>query len=54
MGINFVKAKVARITEDEGHNPILRIERQEEDCRVEEAHHDMVVLSLGMVPGAYP
>jgi heterodisulfide reductase subunit A len=54
MGINFVKAKVARITEDDEHNPILRIERQEEDCRVEEVHHDMVVLSLGMVPGADP
>jgi heterodisulfide reductase subunit A len=54
MGINFVKAKVARITEDEEHNPIVRIERQEEDCRVEEIRHDMVVLSLGMIPGADP
>lgn len=54
MGIAFVKAKVARITEDEEHNPIVRIERQEEDCRVEDVHHDMVVLSLGMVPGADP
>jgi heterodisulfide reductase subunit A len=54
MGINFVKAKVARVTEDAEHNPILRIERQEEDCRVEEVRHDMVVLSLGMVPGADP
>jgi len=54
MGINFVKAKVARVTEDAEHNPILRIERQEDDCRVEEVHHDMVVLSLGMVPGADP
>jgi len=54
MGINFVKAKVARVTEDAEHNPILRIERQEDDCRVEEVHHDMVVLSLGMVSGADP
>lgn len=54
MGISFVKAKVARITEDEEHNPIVRIERQEEDCRVEEVRHDMVVLSLGMIPGVDP
>jgi heterodisulfide reductase subunit A len=54
MGIAFVKAKVARVTEDEEHNPIVRIERQEEDCRVEDVHHDMVVLSLGLIPGADP
>lgn len=51
MGIQFVKAKVARITEDESHNPILRVELMEEDSRVEERRHDMVVLSLGMLPG---
>jgi heterodisulfide reductase subunit A len=54
MGISFVKAKVARVTEDDEHNPIVRIERQEDDCRVEEVRHDMVVLSLGMVRGADP
>jgi len=54
MGISFVKAKVARITEDEEHNPIVRIERQEDGCRVEEVRHDMVVLSLGLLPGADP
>jgi len=51
MGIQFVKAKVARITEDEAHNPIVRVELMEEDSRVEERRHDMVVLSLGMLPG---
>jgi heterodisulfide reductase subunit A len=51
MGIEFVKAKVARITEDEHQNPILRIEVIDEDGRVEERTHDMVVLSLGMLPG---
>jgi len=50
MGIEFVKAKVARITEDEQQNPIVRIEVMEEDGRVEERTHDMVVLSLGIVP----
>jgi heterodisulfide reductase subunit A2 len=50
MGIEFVKAKVAKITEDEQQNPVVRIEVQEEDGRVEERTHDMVVLSLGIVP----
>jgi len=50
MGIEFVKAKVAKITEDEEQNPIVRIEVIDEDGRVEERKHDMVVLSLGMRP----
>jgi heterodisulfide reductase subunit A len=50
MGIQFVKAKVARITEDRERNPIVRIEVIDEDGRVEERKHDMVVLSLGIVP----
>jgi heterodisulfide reductase subunit A len=51
MGINFVKAKVARITEDGGHNPILRIERQEGTSGPDEVKHELVVLSQGLVPG---
>jgi heterodisulfide reductase subunit A len=54
MGVEFVKAKVARISEDEGHNPILRIERQEAGTGPEEVQHDLVVLSLGMVPAWKP
>ncbi|KPK69153.1 MAG: 4Fe-4S ferredoxin [Acidithiobacillales bacterium SM23_46] len=54
MGIEFVKAKVAQITEDEKHNPIVRVEIIEEDGRVEERTHDMVVLSLGIVPAWDP
>ena len=50
MGIEFVKAKVAKITEDQQQNPVVRIEVMEEDGRVEEQTHDMVVLSLGIVP----
>jgi len=49
MGINFVKAKVARITEDDDHNPILRVERLENDGVPEEVTHDLAILSLGMV-----
>ncbi len=51
MGINFVKAKVAKITEDAEHNPIVRIERQEGTSGPEEVKHDLVVLSQGLVPG---
>jgi heterodisulfide reductase subunit A len=54
MGIEFVKAKVARITEDEAHNPIVHVEMIEEGSRVVERSHDMVVLSLGMLPGCRP
>jgi heterodisulfide reductase subunit A len=54
MGIEFVKAKVAKITEDEQQNPILRIEVMEEDGRVEERTHDMVVLSPAVLPGWDP
>mgnify|MGYP005850525307 FL=1 len=54
MGIEFVKAKVARISEAEDDNLTLRVELMEEDGRVEERSHDLVVLSLGMVPGCNP
>jgi len=54
MGIQFVKAKVARIREDAEENPIVRIELMDEDGRVEERQHDLVVLSLGLVPGWDP
>ncbi len=54
MGIEFVKAKVAKITEDEEHNPIVRVEVMEEGSRVEERKHDLVVLSVGMLPGYDP
>ena len=54
MGIEFVKAKVARISEDEDHNAVVRIERQEDGGRPEEVTHDLVVLSLGMVPAWKP
>ena len=49
MGVNFVRGKVAAIREDENHNPIVKVELTEEG-RVEERTHDLVVLSLGMLP----
>jgi heterodisulfide reductase subunit A len=54
MGIEFVKAKVARIKEDAEQNPIVRIEVMEGDGRVEERKHDMVVLSLALLPAWKP
>ncbi len=54
MGVEFVKAKVARITEGENRDLTLRIEHQDEHGQVEERTHDLVVLSLGMLPGDDP
>ena len=51
MGIQFVAGKVASITEDEDHNPIVRVEHKEEDGgKVFNDTHDLVVMSQGLVP----
>ncbi len=50
MGIEFVKGKVGKITEDEDGNPIVRVEIIDEGSRIVERQHDLVVLSVGMVP----
>ena len=54
MGIEFVKAKVARIDEEADGDLKLRIERMEGDGSVDEPLHDLVVLSVGMLPGTDP
>ena len=60
MGIEFVKGKVAKISEDEadgkqsGHNPVVRVELIDDGSRVVERQHDLVVLSTGMVPAYNP
>ena len=54
MGIEFVKGKVARITEGENQSPMVRVEMIEEDGTIRERQHDLVVLSLGMVPAWKP
>lgn len=54
MGIEFVKGKVARITEDENHQPSVRVELIEESSQVVERSHDLIVLSVGMLPGYQP
>ena len=49
MGVEFVRGKVAAIREDEHQNPVVKVELTEEE-RIVERTHDLVVLSLGMVP----
>jgi heterodisulfide reductase subunit A len=50
MGIEFVKAKVAKISRGENQSVELRYEDQEGQGGVATRQHDLVVLSLGMVP----
>ena len=54
MGIEFVKGKVARITDGQNQSPVVRVEMIEEDGTIRERQHDIVVLSLGMVPSWQP
>ncbi|MBN2502064.1 MAG: CoB--CoM heterodisulfide reductase iron-sulfur subunit A family protein, partial [Anaerolineales bacterium] len=53
MGVEFVRGKVAEISEDEEQNPVVRVELTHEG-RIVERTHDLVVLSLGMVPAYDP
>jgi heterodisulfide reductase subunit A len=51
MGVEFIKGKVARISENPDRSVKVRFERVEGFGQVEERDHDLVVLSLGMLPG---
>jgi len=53
MGIEFVKGKVASIGEGENGSVALRYEAQNGEG-VTTVDHDLVVLSLGMIPGWNP
>ncbi len=48
MGVEFVKGKIGRIKEKENGNLILRYENIETG-KVEEAEHDLVILSVGVL-----
>ncbi len=54
MGIQFVKGKVAKISQDEQQNPVVRVELIEEGSVVAERTHDLVVLSGGVLPAYDP
>lgn len=53
-GVRVVKAKVAKITEVENRDLILRVELIDEGGRVAEIRHDLVVLSQGLMPAWHP
>ncbi|MCD6200786.1 MAG: CoB--CoM heterodisulfide reductase iron-sulfur subunit A family protein [Bacteroidales bacterium] len=52
MDVTFIKGKVAKITEkkDGSGNLLLRYEAIDENCEIKEAEHDLVVLSVGILP----
>ena len=50
MGVEFIKAKVARIEPAEDQNVTLHYEAMENSGGKVSREHDLVVLSLGMVP----
>jgi len=49
MGVRFVKGKIARITEKENGNLLVRYEDIDDNGTVREAEHDLVVLATGIV-----
>ena len=53
MGIEFVKAKVAKIDAGENGSAQVRYENQD-GSGIATADHDLVVLSMGMIPGWNP
>ena len=54
MDVTFIKGKIAKITEkkDGSGNLLLRYEDIEGNCEIKEAEHDMVVLSVGILPNS--
>jgi heterodisulfide reductase subunit A len=54
MGISFVKGKVAQIHEKDNGSLTLRVEDMEGTGTVSEDDHDLVVLSVGMLPAWNP
>ena len=53
MGVNFVKGKIGKITENEKGDLILRYEDINEN-KVKEAEHDLVVLAVGTIANKDP
>ncbi|MDA3916859.1 MAG: CoB--CoM heterodisulfide reductase iron-sulfur subunit A family protein [Deltaproteobacteria bacterium] len=50
MGIEFVKSKIASISQGADQSVALKYEAQEEGGKLATREHDLVVLSLGIVP----
>jgi len=53
MGVNFVKGKIGKISEKENGNLMLRYEDIQSGT-VKESEHDLVVLSVGVLPNQDP
>ena len=54
MGANYVKGRVAKVTEKPDGNLVLRYEDIENGGRIVEAEYDMVVLAVGVQPNLDP
>ncbi len=54
MGAMFIKGRVAKVTEKENGNLIVRYEDVEGDGGIVEAEYDMVVLAVGVQPNLEP
>jgi heterodisulfide reductase subunit A-like polyferredoxin len=50
MGVNYVKGRVARIDQVDGGNLVLHYEDTTRGGGVSQAEHDLVVLSVGILP----
>ncbi|RJQ28409.1 MAG: FAD-binding protein [Peptococcaceae bacterium] len=50
MGANFVKGRVAKVEEKENGNLILHYEDVDSGGKLSRAEHDLVVLSVGLLP----
>jgi heterodisulfide reductase subunit A2 len=50
MGVYFMKGKVARIEESENQDLIVHYENMEGEGGMKQAGHDLVVLSVGLLP----
>jgi heterodisulfide reductase subunit A-like polyferredoxin len=50
MGVRFIKGKVAKVSEKENGNLVVRYEDIDNGGRIVEDEHDLVVLSVGIVP----
>ncbi|MBE3088594.1 MAG: CoB--CoM heterodisulfide reductase iron-sulfur subunit A family protein [Chloroflexi bacterium] len=53
-GVKVVKGKVGRITEVDNYDLVVRVELLDEDGRVVERRHDLVVLAQGLLPAWHP
>ena len=53
MGVQFVKGKIAKIIEKEDNSGNLILKYEDiEGCSIKEAEHDLVVLSVGILPNS--